>query len=60
MSKVYLAVAAASFALATVIALSLGAMIAYERVASPAIVESQQPRALMRDRAISRHSEPRS
>ncbi|MEM9356003.1 MAG: hypothetical protein AAGB04_07300 [Pseudomonadota bacterium] len=60
MSKVYLAVAAASFALATVIALSLGAMIAYERVASPAIAESEPPRAQMRDRTVLRQSEPRS
>ena len=60
MSKVYLAVAAASFALATVIALSLGAMLAYERVASPASPASKLPQALLSDRVSMRNRAPRS
>ncbi len=60
MPKVYLAVAAASFALATVIALTLGAMIAYERVASQTGHASEQLRTQLSDRASSHHSSPRS
>ncbi len=60
MSKGYLAVAAAAFALATVFALMLGAMVAYERVSSHADLEQEPPLAQVSDRGTWRKDVPRT